>query len=121
MSRLTNSIAIVVCLCASAAAQVDRASLTGTVTDASGAVVGDAAVTVESASTGFRRETRTSPAGVYQIPGIVVGSYTVAISKTGFNTVRFENVVLGVGQSRTLDAQIAVGAIATAVEVTAAA
>ncbi len=112
--------ALWLCLSAALTAQVDRASLNGTVTDVSGAILPDAAVTAESASTGGHREGRTSALGGYQLPGLPVGVYSVTVSKTGFNTVRFDNVVLTVGQSRTLDAQLAVGNVATAVEVTAA-
>jgi hypothetical protein len=99
---------------------VDRASLNGTVTDSTGAAIADATVTVESVSTGTRRESRTSALGAYQIPGVFVGVYKVSVSKSGFNTIRFDNVVLGVGQSRTLDAQLPVGVVATAVDVSAA-
>lgn len=102
-------------------AQVDRAALTGTVTDASGAVIADAVISVEAAATGFRREVTTSQVGVYQLPGLPVGVYTISVSKTGFGTVRIDNVVLSVGQTRTVDAELPVGAVATAVEVTAAA
>ncbi len=105
----------------SLAAQVDRASLTGTITDGSGAAVAGATVKVEAPATGFRRETLTSAAGVFQLPGLVVGKYMVSVAKTGFNTVNFEDVVLAVGQSRTLDAQLPVGAVSTAVEVVASA
>jgi len=53
------------------------------------------------------------------MPGIVVGTYTVSVSKTGFQTVRTENLVLGVGQTRTLNVSLAVGTITTALEVSA--
>ncbi|MBA4182088.1 MAG: hypothetical protein C0506_15995, partial [Anaerolinea sp.] len=102
-------------------AQVDRAVLTGTVTDASGAVISGAIVTAEAPATGFRRETVASLVGVYRFPGLPVGVYTVSVSQTGFSTVRIEDVVLTVGQTRTVDAALPVGAVATAVEVTAAA
>lgn len=99
--------------------QVDRATLTGNIADPSGAVIDAARITVESSATGFRREATTSAAGSYQLPGLPVGSYSVTIAKTGFNTVKFEGVVLTVGQSRTLDAQLALGAVSTAVDVAA--
>lgn len=102
-----------------AIAQVDRATLTGAVTDATGASVGDAIITVQSPDTGYRRETRTSGAGLYQIPGLLVNTYTVTVEKTGFSPVRFEDVVLAVGQTRTLNAELKVGGVATQVDVTA--
>ncbi len=121
MSRFDQGLVLALLFCSPVLAQVDRASLTGTVTDASGAAIPDSTVTVETALTGFRRErASTSNAGTYQMPGLVVGTYTVSAAKTGFQTVRTENVVLGVGQTRTLDVSLAVGAITTAVEVSAA-
>jgi hypothetical protein len=118
MFFLLKRLALFVCLALLVLAQVDRATLNGTITDASGAGISDATILVESAATGFRRETVTSSAGVYNLPGLPVGVYKVAISKTGFNTSRVDNVILTVGQARTLDAQLAVGAVSTAVEVT---
>jgi hypothetical protein len=99
--------------------QVDRASLTGTVVDPAASGIPEAAVVIKSSATGFRRETRTNELGFYQLPGLPVGTYSITFSKTGFNPVKVENVVLAVGQARTLDAQMAVGTISTAVEVTA--
>jgi hypothetical protein len=100
-------------------AQVDRATLSGTISDGTGAKIGAAKISLESAGTGFRREIASTEAGTYQFPGLPVGSYSVTISKEGFSTARFDAVVLTVGQSRTLDAQLAVGAVSTAVEVVA--
>src|SRR5580700_11159723 len=86
------------------AAQVDHASLNGSVTDSSGALVEGAKVAAVSAATGFHRETLTGAAGTYQIPALAVGTYTVTVSKTGFRTVDFNAVELAVGQTRTIDA-----------------
>lgn len=99
--------------------QVERATLTGTVTDATGASMEAARVVVESAATGFRREALTNAAGSYQLPGLAVGTYTLTISKDGFAARRVDNLVLTVGQTRTLDAQLAVGVVSAAIEVSA--
>jgi hypothetical protein len=101
-------------------AQADRASLNGTITDASGAVVAGATVTVVSNNTGFRRETTTSSAGAYQIPSLLIGSYDVRVSQKGFRAAEFKDVTLAVGQSRTLDAALEVGATSDTIQVTAA-
>ena len=98
-------------------AQVDNASLNGTVMDASRAVIQGARVLAVSSATGFRRETTTSAAGTYQIPGLAVGVYTVTIFKEGFRSADFKNVELAVGQPRTIDARLDVGAVAESVEV----
>lgn len=117
---LTKKFALIAILSAAAAtAQVDRAALTGTVTDNSGAGVPAALISAESITTGLRRETATSGTGSYQMPGLPVGAYRVTISKDGFGTVKFDEVVLTVGATRTLSAELQVGAVSTAVEVQA--
>lgn len=110
--------ALFVCALSLLLAQVDRATLSGTITDPSGALLSGAKVVVESKATGFRREV-VSESGFYRIAALPVGSFEVQISSNGFNTLRFDNVLLTVGQSRTLDAQLALGAVATAVEISA--
>ena len=101
------------------AAQVDYASLNGTVTDPSGALVQGARVAAVSSDTGFRRETTTSAAGTYQLTGLAVGTYAVTISREGFKAVQLKQVELAVGQPRTIDAKLQVGSVAESVEVTA--
>ncbi|MBZ5581798.1 MAG: carboxypeptidase regulatory-like domain-containing protein [Acidobacteriia bacterium] len=100
-------------------AQVDRASLNGVVTDASGALVPGAKVEAVSSGASLRRQTTTGPSGTYEIPGLAVGTYTVTFSKDGFKSVEFHSVEFAVGQPRTIDARLEVGSIAEAVEVTA--
>src|SRR6516164_244524 len=100
-------------------AQLDYASLNGTVTDPSSALVQGARVAVVSAATGFRREVVTSAAGSYQVSGLAVGTYTVTISREGFKTEEFKNVELAVGQPRTIDARLQVGSVAESVDVSA--
>jgi hypothetical protein len=100
-------------------AQVDHASLSGTVTDTSGAVVQGARVETLSAETGFRRITVTGTSGTYQIPGLPIGSYTVTFFKEGFKPVEFKGVELAVGQPRTIDAKLQVGANSDTVAVVA--
>src|SRR6059058_2787910 len=82
------------------AAQVDRATLTGTVTDATGAVIVGARVEAVSTGTALRRETFTGANGAYDLPGLAIGSYSVTISKEGFRAVQYKDVELSVGQSR---------------------
>jgi len=103
-----------------ALAQMDDASLNGTVMDSTRSVVQGARVVVLSAGTGLRRETRTNAAGTYQIPALAVGKYQMVISKEGFRSAEFKDVELTVGQPRTVDARLDVGSVAETVEVAAA-
>jgi len=118
MKRL-SAFLCVVGLALPVAAQVDYASLNGTVTDPSGAVVQGARVAAVSSETGFRRETTTSAAGTYQMTGLAVGTYAVTVSRDGFKAVDLKQVELAVGQPRTIDARLRVGSVTECVEVTA--
>ena len=118
MFQVSKVLVFSLCLTTLAQAQVDRATISGAIADSSGAKVDSVRVLVESSATGFRRETLTSPVGFYQLPGLPVGSYSISFSKTGFHTARFDHVLLTAGQSRTLDAQLTVGAVTTSVDVT---
>ena len=100
-------------------AQVDRANLNGTVTDASGSLVPNARVEIVSQTTGLTREAQTGPSGVYSIPGLPVGTYDLKISREGFRLYEVKGIQLFVGQTRTMDAKLQVGALATQVEVQA--
>src|SRR5690242_19129623 len=113
------SFPVMVVLVSPLSAQVDNASLNGTVTDSSRASVQGARVMALSYATGLRRETMTSAAGAYQLPALAVGRYTITISREGFKAAEFKDVEFTVGQTRTIDARLEVGSIAESVEVTA--
>ena len=85
------------------------AALSGTVTDASGAVVQSAAVTVTNADTGAVRSTVTDLAGYYQVASLPVGDYQVRASKTGFSDELRTGIQLVVGQAATVDLTMQVG------------
>jgi Carboxypeptidase regulatory-like domain len=112
---------VVLIVATTAYAQIDRAVLEGTVTDASGAVVAGAGVKILPVDTNISEEQRTNSNGYYRFPGLAVGRYTVTVTDAGFKTRVIEGVILQVGQTRTLDAALAVGAPAERVEVKASA
>jgi len=100
-------------------AQVDRAELEGTINDPSGRVIVGATIKVQAADTGLTEEQPSNPKGYYRFPGLAVGTYTVTVTSTGFKTKVVENVALRVGQTHTLDVELAVGTINERVTVTA--
>jgi hypothetical protein len=100
-------------------AQVDRAELEGTVSDASGSVLVGAKVKVGAVDTGLSEEQKTNSKGYYRISGLAVGGYTVTVTDAGFKTKIVQGVILRVGQTHTLDIQLAVGAINEQIEVKA--
>ncbi len=95
----------------SACAQVDRAVFEGTVSDPSGSVIVGADVKLVAVETGLSEEAHTNSKGYYRISGLAVGGYRVTITSAGFKTQVVEDIILRVGQTRTLDVQLAVGAI----------
>lgn len=98
-------------------AQIRGASLNGTVTDPSGASVPDAKVEVVSPSTGFTRQVVTGSSGVYSVTLLPIGTYTVTISAKAFKIFRATGVVLSVGEVRTLNARLQLGATSEVVDV----
>jgi hypothetical protein len=100
-------------------AQVDRTSLTGTVTDSTGKVVPGVHVGVFMRETDLHRETVTSGSGTYEIPEMPVGTYTVSFSRDGFSTLSFDQVVQTVGRTRTLNATLRVAGAEERVTVSA--
>jgi len=96
--------------------QGEQGTVTGTVADASGAVVKGATVTVTRTSTGAQRSVSTGNAGDYTIPGLTPGNYSVKITSAGFKTYE-SSVVVTVGGFTTLDAKLSVGVATEAVEV----
>jgi hypothetical protein len=103
----------------SAFAQIDRAELEGTATDPAGRVIVGADVKVAAADTGLTQEQRTNEKGYYRLPGLSVGRYSVTVSAAGFKTKIVKDVILLVGQTRTLDIELAVGTINEKIEVKA--
>ena len=111
---------LVVCLAfsGSAAAQsIVTGGFGGTITDPTGAVVPDAALTISNDATNDTFTATTSATGGYQFSLLKPGTYTLTIKKDGFKTItRKVNVLLG--QNSTVNAEMEIGASATTIEVT---
>jgi hypothetical protein len=102
-------------------AQVTGATLSGTVTDASGAVVAGATVSTRNTATGATKDTTTDSAGYYTIPNLNPGIYEVKVEAKGFSTAVQSSLALAVGAQQTLNIPLKVGETATTVQVTEAA
>ena len=103
-----------------ARAQVAGATLSGTVTDTSGAVVANAKVSVKNNATGVVHDVTTDTAGLYSVPNLLPGVYDVTFSSTGFSTALQSGLTLTVGASKALNVSLQVGQVSEQVEVTAA-
>jgi hypothetical protein len=106
-------------LASTATAQIDRASLKGTLTDPSGALVPNAAVTVAFPQTGFTRTVQSSSAGEYVFTGLPLGSCNLTVAAAGFSTREVDHIGLQVGQVRTNDLQLGLAGGAEVVAVNA--
>ena len=118
--RALLMIGIVLGVASTSLAQIDRAVLEGTVSDPTGRVIVGASVKTVAEGTGLTQEQQTNSNGYYRFPGLAVGRYAVTTSSNGFRTSVVENVTLQVGQTRTLDINLPVGATTEKVEVTEA-
>src|SRR5882762_5904528 len=103
---------LVLAFCAAAWAQ-DTGSITGTVTDSSGAAVVNAAVVVANPDHGIDRHTVTNSAGEYNASALPGGTYNVLVSATGFKKYQAKGVVLDVAQKARVDVTLQVGAATT--------
>ncbi len=102
-------------------AQSNRATITGTVTDPSGAVIAGAIITATNTATGLSTKTASSSSGNFTIPALQVGVYEVTAEQTGFKKFIAPQVLLQVGQTVTVEIRMQVGAVTQTVEVTGAA
>jgi hypothetical protein len=102
-------------------AQVDTGSITGTVTDPSGAVVSGARVTLTNEGTGTSLSTTTGADGVYEFSPVRIGSYKLDLSAGGFKKEIQTHVVVDVSARVPANFKLQPGAVSETVEVTSAA
>jgi len=115
--RVRMIFAFAVLFSASMVAQTFRGTILGTVTDASGAVISGANVMVKNVATGLERSTQTSVDGSYSVPELPIGTYTVTVTQSGFQTAVTTNVVVDVASERRVDAVLKAGQVSQTVEV----
>lgn len=123
MSRLTSMLMLLVlalgCSGVYLRAQGPAGTIEGTVTDASGAVVPNATVTITNKATGVVRTVITNASGLYSAPALPAGDYTVKTELTGFRT-QVSEATLQVGGDVTVNAALSVGTSQEVVNVEAA-
>ncbi len=118
--RLIASVALFCLCCTGLAAQEFRASMTGQVTDPSGATVASAQVQAVNRDTQQAYNVKTTDKGDYFIPYVLPGNYTVTVTSPGFKNQVQDNVVLQAGKSTGLNFALQLGAASQTVEVTGA-
>src|SRR4030095_12339238 len=118
--------ALVLCIALSAGTSVLRAqtagtaTLVGTVTDASGALVVGAKVSVTNINTSFVAESVTTAEGTYYAPYLAPGPYRLAVEASGFKRFSRDGIQVRTGETPRIDVQLEVGAVTEAVNVSGA-
>ena len=115
--KIRMMLAFVILITTAVMGQTFRGTILGTVTDPSGAVVAGAKVTAKNPATGLERTTQTSADGSYSIPELPLGTYTVTITQSGFQSAVTTGVVVDVATERRVDAQLRTGQVSQTVEV----
>src|SRR5205085_5838790 len=100
-----------------AQAQVDTGSITGVVTDSSGALVPDAQVTITETQTNVRFAVTTNGSGFFSTPSLHPGPYQLEVAKQGFQTQKQTGINLRVQDRLELNFSLALGATATEITV----
>src|ERR1051326_6316310 len=99
-------------------AQVSRGTITGIVTDASGAVVPDVAITVTNTGTGVANNVTSNSSGVYTVPLLEPATYRLTAEAKDFKKYQRTNVLVQVGETTRLDFTLSLGSTTQSVEVT---
>src|SRR6267154_939081 len=102
-------------------AQVTGATISGTITDASGGVIVGAEISLRNTATGINRNTTTDSVGFYTVPNLNPGPYEVKVTARGFTTALQSNLTLAVGAQQSLNIPMKVGETSQTVQVTEAA
>lgn len=90
-------------------AQTSRGTVSGVVTDPTGAVVSGANITLTSTTTGLNRDTTTNDEGFYRFDAVDLGTYSVNIAASGFGTLTKTNIIVNANQTSAIDAQLSPG------------
>jgi hypothetical protein len=100
-------------------AQTDRGTITGTISDPTGAVVPNAAISIKNVATGAEYPTVSTGTGNYTVPALPVGRYNLSASAAGFNQYIQEGITVQVAQTARVDVVLKVGSTGDSVTVQA--
>jgi hypothetical protein len=103
-----------------ASAQVDEGSITGTITDGTGAAVPNASVTLLNTDVGLTLTAKADSRGSYTFSPVRIGNYSISVTAPGFAKTTQENVTVNVSQNLTVGIQLKLGAATETVDVTTA-
>jgi|GEM_PF-1952807 len=110
------ALVLLLCMVVPLHAQTVSGTITGQVTDASGAIIPGVAVAIKNTDTGDARNTVSNGAGIFSVPALPPGPYTINVSGKGFST-ETSTLVLSIGQTVSINFKLKVGTEAQKVEV----
>jgi len=121
-AKFTTSLATVLALLLTLSpftlrAQVVGGTISGKITDASGAAISGAKVSIRNVATDVSTTTTTNAQGIYSVPNLLPGDYEARISMTGFETSVQKEITVAVGSQMALNFTMKVGSINETVEV----
>jgi hypothetical protein len=99
-------------------AQTDRGTLSGRITDNTGAAVPGTTVVITNVATGAKHTAVTTGDGLYTVPALPAGTYKVKVEKTGFKAAEVTGVTLVAGNNATADVALEVGQLSETVQIT---
>ena len=117
--RLLAATALMLCVCPALHAQFETATVLGTVRDTSGGVLPGATVTLTNTATGITAATQSDENGNYQFLNVKIGTYRIDAALASFAPSKIEDVRVAVNARQRVDITLAVGAVASTVEVSA--
>src|SRR5262245_4724467 len=116
--RHQHTVVLLVLLFALPLSAQNFAEITGTVSDATGAVMSGVAVTAVSSATNQVRQAVTNDTGNYSLPYLVPGIYDIRVESAGFKAATRKGVELQVGAVARFDFRLEIGEVSQQVEVT---
>jgi hypothetical protein len=119
-SALFASLLLTLALAPGALAQGITGSITGTVTDTSGAIIAGASVTVRNVDTNAARTITTSDIGSYKVTQLQPGRYSVKVDKAGFKVFEQSGITLQIEEIEIVNAQLQIGSTGETITVTSA-
>jgi Carboxypeptidase regulatory-like domain/TonB dependent receptor-like, beta-barrel len=116
--RATTTLFLLLILVIPLFAQTPSGEISGVVYDPNGSVVAGVRVTLINPATNAVREVATNESGLYSIPAIPPGVYTLKVEKTGFRAMERKNIEVLVGSSSRIDLNLEIGEVTNVVEIT---
>jgi len=117
--RSIPSVLIVFLLCSLCAWAGITGSISGIVTDPTGAIVPGANVVATNVLTNVRSESKTDSQGFYNFPALAIGTYSVEVAVSGFKTYRQSGLVIDANSALRVDVSLQIGQTTEAVTVVA--